>query len=80
MANKRLKEIPLSVIVSAMQGNEEALNAIVAHYRNYIRCLATSVLKDDNGNEYIFVDEDKRTRLEVKLICSIVNDYKILPA
>ena len=80
MAGKRLKEIPLSTIIAAMHGDENALNEILNHYKGYIRCLSTRVLKDDDGNEYIYVDEDKRTRLEVKLICSIMKDYKILPA
>ena len=31
------------------------------------------------GNEYLYVDEDMRLRLETKLIHSIVTGFKVLP-
>ena len=33
----------------------------------------------DYGNEYLYVDEDMRLRLETKLIHSIVTGFKVLP-
>ena len=59
---------------------EDALAAVVAHYQNYIRALATRPLKDEYGNTYLYVDEDMRLRLETKLIHSIVTGFKVLPA
>lgn len=38
------------------------------------------ILTDDAyGNEYLYVDEDMRLRLETKLIHSIVTGFKVLP-
>lgn len=80
MGRQNVKDLPLSVILKAVEGDEEALTAVLKHYAKYIRSLSTRVLKDEYGNEYFYVDEDMRLRLETKLICSIVKDFKILPA
>ena len=60
----RVKPIPVPVILAAVNGDEDALAAVVAHYQSYIRALATRPLKDDYGNTYLWVDEDMRLRLE----------------
>ena len=75
----QVKAIPMSVILAAVSGDGESLAAVVAHYQNYIRALATRPLKDECGNEYLCVDEDVRLRLEAKLIHSIVTGFKVLP-
>ena len=75
-----MKPIPVPVILAAANGDEDALAAVVAHYQNYIRALATRPLKDEYGNAYLYVDEDMRLRLEAKLIHSIVNSFKVLSA
>lgn len=75
----RVAPIPVPVILAAMSGNEEALAAVVAHYQDYIRALATRPLKDAYGNEYLCVDEDMRLRLETKLIHGIITGFKVLP-
>ncbi len=77
---RRVKHLPLPIIMTAINGNEQSLAAIVSHYQNYIRALATRVTKDEFGNEYYNVDEDMRLRLEVKLICSIMTGFRVLPA
>ena len=46
----RVKPIPVPVILAAVNGDEDALAAVVAHYQSYIRALATRPLKDDYGN------------------------------
>ncbi len=76
----RVKPIPVPVILAAIGGDERALAAVVAHYQDYIRALATRPLKDAYGNEYLCVDEDMRLRLEVRLIHSIITGFKVLPA
>ena len=43
----RVKPIPVPVILAAVNGDEDALAAVVAHYQSYIRALATRPLKDD---------------------------------
>ena len=76
----RVDPIPVEVILTAMCGDTDALVTVVAHYQNYIRALATRPLKDEQGNEYLCVDEDMRLRLETKLICSIVTGFRVLMA
>ena len=76
----RVDPIPVEVILAAMCGDTYALVTVVAHYQNYIRALATRPLKDEQGNEYLCVDEDMRLRLETKLICSIVTGFRVLMA
>ncbi len=76
----RVKPIPVPVILAAISGDERALAAVVAHYQDYIRALATRPLKDAYGNEYLCVDEDMRLRLEVRLIHSIMTGFKVLAA
>ncbi len=75
-----MNALPLPVIQAAMEGDGEALAAVLNHYKGYIRYLAMRPLKDEYGNEYLCVDEDMRLRLEAKLIHSIVTGFKILPA
>lgn len=76
----RLASITLPVIISAMNGNEDALANVVCHYQKYIRTLATKPRKDEYGNTYLLVDEDMRLRLEVKLIYAIITGFKVLPS
>ncbi len=75
-----MNALPLPVIQAAMEGDGEALAAVLNYYKGYIRYLAMRPLKDEYGNEYLCVDEDMRLRLEAKLIHSIVTGFKILPA
>ena len=74
----QVKSIPVPVILAAVSGDESALANLVAHYQKYIRALATRPEKDEYGNEYLYVDEDMRLRLETKLIHSIVTSFKVL--
>ena len=46
-------EAPVSYThLAAVNGDEDALAAVVAHYQKYIRALATRPLKDEYGNTY----------------------------
>ena len=49
----QVKPIPVPVILAAVNGDEDALAAVVAHYQKYIRALATRPLKDEYGNTYL---------------------------
>ena len=49
----RVKPIPVPVILAAVNGDEEALAAVVAHYQSYIRALATRPLKDEIGRAHV---------------------------
>ena len=73
-----LSDIPFSIIEKAINEDIEAIDYILAHYRNYIIRLSTRVARDENNNEYMYVDDDMRSRLENKLIYSIIKKFKIL--
>ena len=75
---KTLSDIPFSIIEKAINEDLEAMDYILAHYRNYIIRLSTRVARDENNNEYMYVDDDMRSRLESKLIYSIIKKFKIL--
>ena len=75
---KTLSDIPFSIIEKAINEDIEAIDYILAHYRNYIIRLSTRVARDENNNEYMYVDDDIRSRLENKLIYSIIKKFKIL--
>ena len=74
-----VENLPLSVIIAVMDGDGQALGAVLTHYRRYIRRLATRMFTDEYGNEYYYVDEEIEKRLETRLIYCIVTDFKILP-
>ena len=75
---KTLSDIPFSIIEKAINEDIEAIDYILAHYRNYIIRLSTRVARDENNNEYMYVDDYMRSRLESKLIYSIIKKFKIL--
>lgn len=75
---KTLSFIAFSIIEKAINEDIEAIDYILAHYRNYIIRLSTRVARDENNNEYMYVDDDMRSRLESKLIYSIIKKFKIL--
>ena len=75
---KTLSDIPFSIIEKAINEDIEAIDYILAHYRNYIIRLSTRVARDENNNEYMYVHDDMRSRLESKLIYSIIKKFKIL--
>ena len=77
---KHLTDLPRNVIDGAKSGEPEHLAFVLGYFSCYITKLATRTLKDEFGNEYIYVDEAMRRRLETKLIYSIVSDFEIKPA
>ena len=76
----RVKPIPMTVILSAMNGDAMAIATVILHYQGYIRVLAMRSMKDVCENERLRVDEDMRLRLEAKLIYAIITGFKILAA
>lgn len=66
-------------ILKAVNGETEALDAVLRHYSSYIRVLSTRPVKDTYGNEFLCVDESMRDQLEAKLRVSIVTAFKVLP-
>ena len=66
--NKAASLLPYSTIEAAASGNVDAINAVLKHYERYIAALSTRSLYDENGAQYLCVDEEMLRRLESKLI------------
>lgn len=64
--------VPYPVIVAAVRGETDAVNAVIRHYSGYIATLCKRTGRDENGNYCTYVDEELRRRLESKLIISIL--------
>lgn len=60
--------VPFPVMMKARDGNVEALNQILDHYKGYITKLATKIVVDEYGQVYYCVDEELKRRLEIRLI------------
>ena len=68
--------LPLSVIDAARSGDAEAMEQVLRYYEgydNYMNCLCTRTLYDEDGYPHVCVDEYMKRRLEIKLIQSIVS-------
>ena len=68
--------IPFPVIVSAANGDSDAINFVLRHYAGYIAALSMRILYDKDGNPHLCVDEELRRRLETKLITNLTK-FKI---
>lgn len=67
--NKNL--LPYPVIMSAVSGNADAINAVLEHFAGFITTLSTRTMYDGQGKPLVYVDEELRRRLETKLILKI---------
>ena len=61
------------VIAAASEGDLDAINQVVNHYRGYITYLSKIDLYDEFGNHYEYIDDEKRQLLEIKLITKILD-------
>lgn len=67
-SNKAENLLPFNVISAASNGDTDAICAILKHYEGYIAKLSTRTLRDEDGNTYLYVDEEMRNRLKIRLI------------
>ena len=65
--------LPYNIINAAVQGEPDAMRAVLQHYSGYIATLSMRTFYDKDGNPHIHVDEDLRWRLERKLIIAILS-------
>lgn len=65
--------VPFHLIVKATDGNAEAINQIIRHYRGYMTKRSLRLMKDEYGNQSIVVDEVLRGRMETRLITKILS-------
>ncbi|MFI3804266.1 helix-turn-helix domain-containing protein [Vagococcus fluvialis] len=64
--------IPFSLIVRATDGDIEAINHILKHYKGYIAKRSLRLMKDEYGNQSMVVDEVLRGRMKTRLITKIL--------
>lgn len=72
-ANGQTRLIPYPVIEAAVSGDADAVNQVIYHYSGYIATLCKRTGRDEHGNICIYVDEELRRRLEMKLIIAILS-------
>ncbi|MCO0815341.1 helix-turn-helix domain-containing protein [Lactococcus lactis] len=65
--------VPFSLIVKATDGDTEAINQIMKHYRGYLTKRSLRRMTDEFGNSHMIVDETLRGRMETKLITKILS-------
>lgn len=65
--------VPFPLIVKAADGNSEAINLIIRHYRGYMTKRSLRLMKDEYGNQSMVVDEVLRGRMETRLITKILS-------
>ena len=65
--------VPFPLIVKAADGNSEAINQIIRHYRGYMTKRSLRLMKDEYGNQSLVVDEVLRGRMETRLITKILS-------
>jgi hypothetical protein len=68
--------LPLEIINAAIGGDEDAMKAVVKHYEGYIAALSMKRLYDEDGRQYLFVDEELRRELELKLLTKVATFNK----
>ncbi|WP_025092705.1 helix-turn-helix domain-containing protein [Bacillus safensis] len=64
--------LPYSVILMAREGDTEAMEQVVTHYKGYTITLAQRKIVDENGNTVLIVDDEWKRRLELKLITAVI--------
>ena len=71
---KKRKEqtLPVSVIIAASNGEVNAMKQVLKYYEGYIKSLSKRVFYDVYGNPHVYVDEDIRQRLQIKLLEAIL--------
>ncbi|WP_040984018.1 helix-turn-helix domain-containing protein [Oceanobacillus jeddahense] len=65
--------VPFSLIVQAADGDTEAINYIIKHYRGYITKRSLRPMKDEYGNQHMIVDEVLRDRMQTRLVTKILS-------
>ena len=70
---KNYSLVPFPLIVKATDGNAEAINQIIRHYRGYTTKRSLRLMKDEYGNQSMVVDEVLRGRMETRLITKILS-------
>ena len=70
---KEYSRVPFPLIVRACDGDTEAINQILKHYRGFIIKRSLRLMKDEFGHQSMVVDEVLRGRIETSLITKILS-------
>ena len=63
--------LPFYVIDAAINGDEDAIKAVLLHFEGYITALATWQMQDEYGNSHKYVNESLRDELRNRLLQGI---------
>ena len=64
-------DLTYDLICAAVDGEITALEEILRFYYDYINALATVKWEDAQGKTYRYIDEDLKSRIQLKLIKAI---------
>ena len=70
---KKYEHLPFEVILSATEGDPEAIEAVMKFYDGYISKLCLRKLYDEHGNVCMVVDADLKNRVQTALLDMLMN-------
>lgn len=71
MAHK--KPLPYAVVEKAVQGDSDALEKVLSHYKPYILSLSKREYTDDYGIKHVFIDEAVCSDLQTFLLEKVLS-------
>ena len=70
---KKYEHLPFEVILSATEGDREAIEVVMKFYDGYISKLCLRKLYDEHGNVCMVVDADLKNRVQTALLDMLMN-------
>ena len=70
---KKYEHLPFEIILSATEGDPEAIETVMKFYDGYISKLCLRKLYDEYGNVYIVVDMELKGRIREAIIKMILD-------
>ena len=70
---KKHEHLPFEVILSATEGEPEAVETVLKFYDGYISKLCLRKLYDEYGNVYMVVDSELKGRIQAAVMDMIAN-------
>ena len=70
---KKYEHLPFEIILSATEGDPEAIETVMKFYDGYISKLCLRKLYDEYGNVYMVVDSELKGRIQAAVMDMIAN-------
>ena len=70
---KKYEHLPFEVILSATEGDPEAIETVMKFYDGYISKLCLRKLYDEYGNVGMVVDAELKNRVHIALLDMLMN-------